>query len=124
LLTAQSLWQIGVTWQWQGDVGKLQGLLSSHWGIVPLHTTILGTCSIENQALIFDWTWPCLSIALNPDRNIRSLIYSELFVTPAYRGKLWQPFDPLKVKTLPDLSHYGLDYSIYMAGLRAGTAGK
>jgi len=124
LLTAQSLWQTGVTWQWQGDVGKLQGLLSSHWGIVPLHTTILGTCSIENQALIFDWTWPCLSIALNPDRKIRSLVCSELFVAPPYRGKLWQPFDPLKVETLPDLSHYGLDYGIYIAGLRAAAAGK
>ena len=36
LLLVQSLWQLGATWQWQQDVVKLQGLLSSRAGIIPL----------------------------------------------------------------------------------------
>jgi hypothetical protein len=121
LLAAQSLWQIGAAWHWQQDVGKLQGILSSHQGVVPLHSCSMSTSSIESRELYFDWTWPCLSIALNPDRKIRSIVCSEGYIDSPYQThRYWQPFDPLKVETLPDLRHYGLDYSVYISALEAG----
>jgi len=79
---------------------------------------------MESRTRDFDWTWPCLSIALNPDREIRSLVCSELYVNPPYRGIFWQPFDPLRIETLPGLRHYGLNYGIYISALEAGAAGK
>lgn len=119
LLLVQSVWQISATWQWHRDVGRLQAVLSSSEGIVPLHASILGTSSIESRTMDFDWTWPCLSIALNPDRQIRSLVCSEFYVSPQYRGMFWQPFDPLKTETLPDLKHYGIEFTNYIAALRS-----
>ncbi|MGD0351428.1 MAG: hypothetical protein ABSB84_14105 [Verrucomicrobiota bacterium] len=129
LLMAQSLWQLNATWQWQADVGKLQGVLSSRRGIVPLHASILGTSSMESRALDFDWTWPCLSIALNPGPQIHSLVCSESYTNPRHRDRFWrdtfwQPFDPLEVKTLPDLRHYGLDFSDYISALNSDHPGK
>ena len=58
-------------------------------------------------------------IALNPDRQIRSLVCSEFYVSPQYRGMFWQPFDPLKTETLPDLKHYGIEFTNYIAALRS-----
>ncbi|MGA3283632.1 MAG: hypothetical protein ABSD57_04140 [Verrucomicrobiota bacterium] len=124
LLMVQSIWQISATWQWHEDVGKLQGVLSARQGIVPLHSSILGTSSMKSRALNFDWTWPCLSIALNPGPQIQSLVCSEYCTDPRYRGMFWQPFDPLKIKTLPDLRHYGLDFSDYVSALQTDRPGQ
>ena len=118
LLIAQSIWQISATWQWHKDVIRLQSVLSSSHGIVPLHAGILGTSSIESRTQEFDWTWPCLSIALYPDSHIHSMVCSEFYIDPPYRGKFWQPFDPLDAETLPNLTHYNLDFSGYVSSLR------
>jgi len=62
-------------WQWHRDVGRLQAVLSSSRNC-PAPCQHSGTSSMEAD-MDFDWTWPCLSIALNPDRQIRSLVCSE-----------------------------------------------
>ena len=121
LLIAQSSWQICATWQWQADVGRLQGVLSSGNGVIPLHSTILASTCIEGRHHEFDWTWPCLSIALYPGQNIHSLVCSEWYIDPRYRQELWQPFDPLNIESLPDLKHYKLDFSGYGSALRGET---
>jgi len=114
-LMVQSIWQIGATWQWQKDIGKLEGILSSQNGIIPLNKTILATSSIEGWEQAFDWTWPCLSIAVNPDRQIHSLVWSELYLDPEYKNSRWQPFDP---ENPPRLEHYGLSFTNYFSILR------
>jgi hypothetical protein len=37
---------------------------------------------------------------------------------PVIRRNFWQPFDPLKPETLPNLEHYRLDFSGYIEALR------
>ena len=77
---------------------------------------------MESRGREFDWTWPCLSIALTPDRHIQSLVCAEWYVDPRNRQKLWQPFYPPEVETFPDLRHYGIDYSNYAALLKISTS--
>jgi hypothetical protein len=117
-LMTQSVWQINATWQWQRDVWRLQGILTSCRGIVPLDSTIMADSSMESWTCEFDWTWPCLSIALAPSQKINCLVCSELYLDPEIRKHFWQPFDPLKPETLPNLDHYGLDFSGYAAAMR------
>lgn len=114
----QSTWQICATWQWHADVGKLQNVLRSYSGVIPLHSTALAASCIESRTAEFDWTWPCLSIALYPGKNIHSLVCSEGYIDPRYRQMIWQPFNPLDVETLPDLKHYNLDFRGYASALR------
>ncbi|MGH7950938.1 MAG: hypothetical protein ACREFE_03320 [Limisphaerales bacterium] len=124
LLIAQSLWQISATLRWYRDVVWMKEILASHRGIVLLHSTVLAADKMEGRELRrdaiggrFDWTWPCLSIALSPRPKISSLICSEVFLVPAIRRHYWQPFDPLDPKTFPDLRHYGVDYSDYISAI-------
>lgn len=124
LLIAQSLWQISATIHWYQDVLWMRKILASNHGIVPLHSTALATDGMEGRELRrdaiggrFDWTWPSLSIALSPQLKISSFVCSEVFLDPAIREHYWQPFDPLVPKTLPDLRHYGVDYSSYLSSM-------
>jgi hypothetical protein len=124
LWVAQSLWQISATMHWYQDVIWMRQILASHHGIVPLHGTPLAADGMEGHELRpnamgghFDWTWPCLSLALSPHREISSFICSEVFLDPAIREHYWQPFDPLLPKTLPDLQHYGINYGDYIAAI-------
>ena len=66
----------------------------------------------------FDWVWPCLSISLAPNQKINCLACSEVYLDPGIRRQFWQPFDPLKPETLPNLEHYGLDFSGYTDAVR------
>lgn len=116
LLIVQSLWQICATWQWHEDVGKMQSLLRERDGIITLYSTVLANSSIESKRGEFDWTWPCLSIALSPDLSIRSMVCSDYYIVKR-RHPLWQPFDPLKPETLPHLEHYGVDFTNYISAL-------
>ena len=43
-----------------------------------------------------------------------------MYLDPETRKRFWQPFDPLMPETLPDLGHYGLDFSGYVAAMRKG----
>jgi len=115
LLAVQSLWQICASWQWHKDVGRLQTLLSANAGPIPLRSTVLARSSMESWRADFDWSWPCLSIALNPSKNIKSMVCSEFYINPRYH--FWQPFDPLDAKTLPDLQHYGIDFAEYKSAI-------
>ncbi|HTQ52449.1 MAG TPA: hypothetical protein VMJ12_17210, partial [Candidatus Acidoferrales bacterium] len=126
LLIAQSLWQISATVHWAQDVLWMREVLATHQGIVPLHSTVLAADGMEGRELRpdviggrFDWTWPCLSIALAPSPKINCFICSEVFLVPAVREHYWQPFDPLNPRTLLDLTHYGIDYSGYLAAMNA-----
>ena len=116
LLLVQSVWQISATCQWQLDLGKMQALLDDHRGVIPFHSTILATSSLESPGQDFEWTMPCLSLAINPSPHIQSLICGESYISPQ-RAAFWQPFDPLNSERLPALQHYGLDYSNYLAAL-------
>jgi hypothetical protein len=117
LLMVQSVWQIGVTWRWQQDVGKLQAILSARTGIIPLNSTTLVSGVMENRAHEFDWAWPCLSLALNPVTRVRGLVCAEPYFSE-YRSQKWQPFDPLQVETLPQLEQFGFNYSDYAAAIK------
>ncbi len=101
LLIAQSLWQISATVHWAQDVVWMREILATHHGIVPLHSTVLAADGMEGRELRpdviggrFDWTWPCLSVALSPSPKINCFICSEVFLVPAVREHYWQPFDP------------------------------
>lgn len=124
LLIAQSLWQMSVTVRWCQDVVWMRQILASHRGIVPVHSTVLAADGMEGRDLRhrFDWTWSSLSIALAPGPNIGSFIYSEVFISPSNREHFWHPFDPLAPKTLPDLQHYGVNYSDYFAAMNSAAA--
>jgi hypothetical protein len=114
-LLAQSLWQLSATWQWTGFVGTVRGILGSRTGPVLLAATPFADVSADGYALGFDWSWanPCLSIALSPGGQVRSVI-----LPPTRPG--WQPFDPLDAQELPRLERYGVDYRRYVAALVAG----
>jgi hypothetical protein len=125
LLIAQSLWQLSATLQWYRDVIWMQDILVSRHGIIPLRSTVLAADGMEGRELYkdaiggrFDWVWPCLSVALSPSPKINSLICSEVFMDPTIRLHYWQPFDPFKPETLPQLEHYGIDFTGYTAALR------
>lgn len=125
LLMAQSLWQISATLNWYRDVVWMQDILASKHGIIPVRSTVLAVDGMEGRELRrdaiggrFDWSWPCLSVALSPNPKINSLVCSEVFMDPAIRSHFWQPFDPFKPETLPDLEHYGIDFGGYTAALR------
>ena len=116
LLLVQSLWHISATAQWQGFVGVWQATLTSHSGPVKWNATPFARNSMGGQALRFDWFWanPCLSIALAPEGQVRTLIL-------ASSPPVWQPFDPLDANGLPKLERYGIDYSRYLAALSAAS---
>ena len=125
LLIAQSLWQISATVLWYRDVVWMREALASHRGIIPVRSTVLAVDGMEGRELRrdaiggrFDWSWPCLSVAFAPDPKIKSIICSEVFLNPEVRLHSWQPFDSLRPETLPNLGHYGLDFSTYVAALR------
>lgn len=129
LLAAQSLWQMSATVRWCHDVVWMRQILASHHGIVRLRSTMLAADGMEGRELRrdamggrFDWTWPCLSLALMPSQNVHSFICSEVFLSPFVRAHAWQPFDPLAPKTLPDLRHYGISYSDYLAAVDSTAA--
>lgn len=124
LLLAQSLWQLSVAALWYRDVVWMQETLAAKRGIFPLRSTVLAADGMLGRELRpdaiggrFDWSWPCLSLALAPGKDINCLICSEVFLDPAIRLHSWQPFDPFNPAALPRLSHYGLDYSNYLAAL-------
>jgi hypothetical protein len=125
LLIAQSLWQISATICWYRDIVWMQEALAAHRGIIPMRSTALAVDGMEGREMRqdaiggrFDWSWPCLSVALAPDPKIKSIICSEVFLDPVVRLHSWQPFDPLRPETLPNLGRYGIDFSNYVAAIR------
>jgi hypothetical protein len=124
MLLAQSLWQISATVNWCHDVVWMREILAEKSGIVRARSTALAVDGMEGRELYgraiggrFDWAWPCLSISLAPDKQIKSLIVSDVFLDETIRRNCWQPFDPLEPETLPHLEHYGIDFSNYTAAL-------
>jgi hypothetical protein len=124
MFAAQSLWQISATVHWCQDVIWMREILATHQGIIPLHSTALAADGMGGRELRpnsmggrFDWTWPCLSLALCPDPKIKSFVCSEVFLDAAIRAHYWQPFDPLDPKTLPNLQHFRVDYSNYISAI-------
>lgn len=128
MFIAQSLWQISATVNWHRDVVWMREILAAKSGIVKVRSTALAVDGMEGREQYrdamggrFDWVWPCLSIAIAPDQKINCLVCSEVYLDPEIRKYLWQPFDPLKPETLPNLDHYGLDFSGYTAAMRKRT---
>ena len=125
MFIAQSLWQISATVNWYRDVVWMREILAAKSGIVKVRSTALAVDGMEGRELYkdamggrFDWVWPCLSIAIAPNQKINCLICSEVYLDPEIRKHFWQPFDPLQPETLPNLDHYGLDFSGYAAAVR------
>jgi len=113
LLAVQSVWHLCATWQWHQDVRRLQTVLNNGSGPIPLHSTILGGDSMESRRGDFDWAWPCLSIALNPGGHIKAMVCAEPYMDVKIHP--WQPFQPERAETLPDLRHFGIDFSNYIS---------
>jgi hypothetical protein len=110
---------------WYRDVVWMREILAAKSGIVKVRSTALAVDGMEGRELYkdaiggrFDWVWPSLSISLAPNQKINCLVCSEVYLDPTIRLHFWQPFDPLKPETLPNLEHYGLDFSGYTAALR------
>ena len=129
LLLAQSLGQLSSTVVWGREVGWMQKILAANRGIIPLRATTLAADGMLGRELHpdaiggrFDWSWPCLSLALTPGIQINSLICSEVFLDPSIRRHCWQPFDPFNPKSLPNLNHYDLEYSNYLAAMPVNRA--
>jgi hypothetical protein len=125
MFIAQSLWQISATANWCCDVVWMREILAAKSGIVKVRSTALAVDGMEGRELYrdamggrFDWVWPCLSISLAPNQKINCLICSEVYLDPGIRRQFWQPFDPLKPETLPNLERYGLDFSGYTDAVR------
>lgn len=111
LLIAQSLWHISATRQWQGYLDIWRHLLATQKGPLNLSRYYGGQTADGNQSLCFDWFWanPTLSLMVGPAK-VQALVLPGIFV-------LWQPFDPLDPKSLPQLGRYGIDYSAYISCL-------
>lgn len=128
LLIAQSLWHLSCAALWYRDVVVMRTILAAKQGIVPLHNTVLAADGMLGRDLHdnfvggrFDWSWPSLSIALAPQKQINCLICSEEFMDPVIRQRCWQPFDPFRPETLPHLEHYGIHFTNYIAALQKQT---
>jgi preprotein translocase subunit SecG len=119
-LLAQSLWQISVTWQWQGYVSIMKSVLATRSGYVSVSDTPLEIGSVPGQSLQFTWYWvnPCLSIAFCPDGHVRTMLAS----APDGYAAIYQTFDPLDPKTFPHLERYGIDYTNYIRALTSPPA--
>ena len=125
LLMAQSLWHLSCAGLWYRDTLAMREVLVTKYGIYPLAYT-----SLEKHGMLgrqfrkdavggrFDWSWPCLSIALSPKKQIGCLLCPEIIMNPALRVQCWLPFDPFQPATLPKLERYGIDYSVYCAILK------
>jgi hypothetical protein len=109
MLVAQSLWQLSATYQWNRHISSWKSMLASGSG--PLRP--FGDTGFNAPAL--SWANPCVSLMIGPTR-VRSIIM------PAHAIP-WQPFDPLKPQTFPDLKRYGFTYTDYIAGLKRKEAG-
>ena len=126
LWLAQSLWQLSATVCWQRDVNLMRQFLAAKSGIIPVRLTTLAESKMQGGDIHpgvaggrFEWSWPCLSIAVSTTTNINSLICSEGFLSPAAtRSQFWQPFDAFHPETFPRLAHYGINYEGYFAALR------
>ncbi len=115
LLALQSVWQLAATTQWWGYLGVFRGVLESNQGVVIFEDTPLATRHLGAQSTQFDWVWPLpsLSIVLAPGGQVRTLIVG--------RNLKGRPFSPANPAALPDLTAYGIDYSLYRQAL-AGAA--
>ena len=120
LLLAQSFWHISCACLWYRDTVSMRQVLVTQHGLYPLHYTMLEKDGmlgrLARKGAIggrFDWSWPCLSIALSPSKQIGCLICSEIFLEPNLKRQCWQPFDPMLPATLPNLARYGIDFTNY-----------
>ena len=103
MLVAQSLWHLSATWQWEQYVGNWKNMLAAKTGPI----FILGDKSFNRTDLT--WVDPCESLMIGPSQ-VRAMIMPD-HVYP------WQPFDPFKPHSFPDLKRYGLNYTNYVACL-------
>ncbi|MEY4916410.1 MAG: hypothetical protein RL616_323 [Verrucomicrobiota bacterium] len=125
LLLAQSLWHFSCACLWYSDTVSMRQVLTTKQGVYPVHGTVMAAHGMLGRDLHadaiggrFDWSWPCLSIALSPKHDVGCLICSEIFLDPVMRQRCWQPFDPFQPTTLPKLERYGINYSNYTAKLQ------
>lgn len=110
----QTTWQTVATAQWYGYTRVFKDELSRHSGFVPYEETVLIRERIGIQALdglTWNYTNAYMSIALAPAARVATII-------GVPRG-LWEPFDPRDPTALPELSRYGVDYSLYLRALPA-----
>ena len=110
LAVFQTAWHWLATKQWSGYLALFATELKEHKGFVDFEDTLLREQCIDRQSIgnmNWGWTTPAMSIVLSEHGNVQTLIS-----IPRNGG--WQPFDPLRVDELPDLSPYGISYSQYL----------
>jgi hypothetical protein len=103
MLVAQSLWHISATYEWQRSISGWEKMLAEKDGPIFLP---YDRCFNDPD---YSWANPCISLSVGPPR-VRSMIMPD-------HPEPWQPFDPLKPSTFPDLKRYGVDYTDYVATL-------
>jgi hypothetical protein len=103
MLVAQSLWHISATCQWQLTIRSWKNMLAEKTGPIFLP---YDRCFNDPD---FSWANPCLSLSVGP-AHVRSMIMPD-------HPEPWQPFDPFKPGTFPDLKRYGVDYTDYINAL-------
>lgn len=121
LLIAQSLWNIAATEQWDGYVKVLKHLMATHTGLLQLTDTPYGKApAVGRQATRFLWIMDArnFEVVISPP-NIKCLILPDPWVDEKHlNGPLISAFEPAN---LPDLKHYGVDYSEYVKAFQAQT---
>ncbi|HEY1786955.1 MAG TPA: hypothetical protein VGJ73_02310 [Verrucomicrobiae bacterium] len=106
MLMAQSLWHLSATYQWDRYVGNWKNMLAAKSGPI-----FLAGDNVFNKPDL-SWVDPTESLIIGPS-NVRAMIMPD-------QAHSWQPFDPLKPQSLPDLKSYGLNYTQYTACLNRG----
>jgi hypothetical protein len=101
LLLAQSLWHASATYEWQKYVRDCQKILAvGNSG--PIFPVGFGNFNQPDMS----WTNPSMSLMIGPGHVLAMIM-------PAH-PESWQPFDPFKPSTFPDLKRYGVDYTDYV----------
>ena len=111
LIMGQLTWQILMTSQWNGFRQVFKEELLAKQGYVRFEETRLVNNKIGNQ-LVKDMTWgwtnPSLSILWSKNFDVQTII-----ANPQER-RVWEPFDPRDIKSLPKIEKYGFSYKKYI----------
>ena len=114
LLLAQSLWSLGATEQWRTYLNIWREMLATHTGIIKLTDTPYGkSAAVGWQATQFVWDVDALNMCVEiGPLKVKSLILPDYIITGTIVNRnLLNEFTPA---ALPNLEHYGVDYSEYI----------
>ena len=112
LALAQFSWDLAATERWRTYLADVRTRLAASDGLISWEQALAPGDADRNRtwrAMDFGWSMPSLSVILQSDRLVRSLI-------AAPEGSAWQPFDPLDLDKLPRIR--GVDYAPYVSTMK------